>query len=535
MSFTKILFILVSVLVYGWVNAQEMITSEKLGKLDETPLRSLDEVNALVFKPRGYDMVMNPKLPDSLSSLAMLSKEESAEMKKKRIHFNPYLVFYSSIELKKKDIFISFSNSWIRLSAYYKYNNDSSSVEEYRKRVNQNMLSEKMVGFKPNLELLEDVTGPARELINADAVFIYDSKSKYKFKDTVDNYGSLVIHLVKFDLGYVSLSYYYPLNKRELALSEINDTWGIIQFKPDNEFTHPNHDGRIPPSKEPDLYFGKFSFLNNPEQARKEKDQYEQRKLKARANSLAREAIRLAQSKDFDRAKEKFSEVLKVDADNVITYRYLLLMSLDENNKGGSWRYCNKLIEIDPESKETWFLKGLTEKRYNELDSAAETFEMIIRERDSLHYRSYIELALISMLKGETDAADLNFNRAINIFKTEGEKSLRRESHRMLNINDLFRTRLAYARFLNTNSAFEKSKMLFEQTLKDEQAAIEAGKKGERRSIYGKLTPESLRELNFMLALSYAGLKDESNTRLYLKKAKSLGKVLPEELDGLSR
>lgn len=182
---------------------------------------------------------------------------------------------------------------------------------------------------------------------------------------------------------------------------------------------------------------------------------------------------------------------------------------------------------------ESWFLKGLVQKKYNELDSAVETFEMIIREKDSLHFKSYIELAFISMLKKEDDAADLNFNQAINIFRTEGEKSLRKESHRIFNINDLFMVRLAYARFLNKNSAFEKSKMLFEQTLWEEAMATEAGKKGERQRIYGKLTPASLGELNFMLAMSYAGLKDELSAKLYLEKAKSLGKVLPEELDRL--
>lgn len=530
MRCTRVFFIVASVLISGGINAQEIITSEELGKLDKTAFKALDEVNALVFKPNGYDTVMNPKLPDSLSSLAMLSKEEYAEMRKKRIRFNPYLALYNNIELKKGNIFIGFSNSWIRLSSYYRYTNDSSSVEDYRAKVNENMLSEKMVGFKPNLVLLEEVKGPARELINADAIFVYDSKSRYKFRDTVVNYGSLVVHLIKFDLGYVSLRYYYPLDKRELALSEINNTWGIIQFKPDSEFTHPNHEGWIP-KRDPDLYFGKFSFLNNPEQVKKESEQYEQRKRKGKANKLAREAIRLAQAKDLDQAKKKFAEVLEIDSNNVNTYRYLILMSLDEGNENDAWGFWDKLVAIDPENKETWFFKGLVEKKFNELDSATKTFEMIIREKDSLHYRSCIELALISMLKRDTDAAELNFNRAINIFKAEGEKSLRKEGHRMFNINDLFKVRVTYARFLNTNSNFEKSKMLFEQTLKEEGVAIEAGKKGERQSIYGKLTPANRGELNFMLALSYAGLKDESNTRLYLKKAKELGKVLPKELE----
>src|SRR3546814_10238919 len=88
-----------------------------------------------------------------------------------------------------------------------------------------------MIGYSQDFELLEDVKDPFRRLINADTAFIYDSKFTYNFKDTVDNYGCLVVHLVKFDLGYVGLRYYYPLDERKIALSEINDTWGILQFR----------------------------------------------------------------------------------------------------------------------------------------------------------------------------------------------------------------------------------------------------------------------------------------------------------------
>lgn len=523
---------IILVLFSQGINAQEIINAKKLGKMDGAAFKNLEEVNAMVFRPAGYDTVMNPKLPDSLSSLVMLSKEEVAEMNEKRRLFNPYLVFGDPIELRKGDVFISFSRSWIRLSSYYQYNTDTSSIETYRQKVNQNMVGKNMIGYNQNFELLEDVKGVPRELINADTVFIYDTKSTFKFKDTIGNYGSLVVHLVKFDLGYVSLRYYYPLDERKKALEEVNNTWGIIQFKPDNEFTHPIQEGRIPARKEPDLYLGKFSFLNNPEQVSREHKQYERRKLSGRANVMAMEAGRLAQSGDFDQAKHKLFEALTVDSNNVIAYRHLVLLSMDENDEDGTWDYWHRLMKRDSANTETWFLKGLAEKKYRELDSATKTFETIIKEKDSLHFRSFVELAFIAALKGAKDSADLNFNQAINIFNAEGEKSLRKESHRIFNINDLFKVRLAYAKFLNANFAFEKSRMLFEQTLIDEEMAIEAVKKGERQRIYGKLTPASLGELNFMLAISYAGLMDEPNTRLYLEKAKSLGKILPEELEG---
>ncbi|MFC3197579.1 tetratricopeptide repeat protein [Parapedobacter deserti] len=117
---------------------------------------------------------------------------------------------------------------------------------------------------------------------------------------------------------------------------------------------------------------GKFSFLNDPEQVKRENKRYEQQKLKREANSLAMEAVRLSQSNHIDQAREKFSEVLKIDMNNIITYRHLLLMSMDETNSHDSWGYWNKLAEKDPKNVETWLLKGLVEKKYNKLDSAVE-------------------------------------------------------------------------------------------------------------------------------------------------------------------
>ncbi len=278
MNYKRILFIVVSVLLPAGINAQKIITSEKLGKLNGTPIGHLDEVNALVFRPIGYDTVVNPNLPDSLYYQGLFSKDELAEMREKRIRFNPYLAFNSPIELKKGDIFVSFSQAWIRLSSYYKYSGGDESEEEFRKKANKNMMEKNDYRYGNNAELLEDVKGIPKKLLNADTIFIFEPKSRYKFKDTIENYGSLVVHLVKFDLGLVSLRYYYPLHKREMVLSEINNTWGIIQFKPDEEFTHPNRENRTPRPMDPDLYFGKFSILNNPEQIKREREQHVQRK-----------------------------------------------------------------------------------------------------------------------------------------------------------------------------------------------------------------------------------------------------------------
>src|SRR5690606_38761810 len=121
------------------------------------------------------------------------------------------------------------------------------------------------------------------------------------------------------------------------------------------------------------------------------------------------------------------------------------------------------------------------------------------------------------IMKGDHEAADLNFNRAMDIFKIEGEKSVRKERHRMLNINELLSVRLAYAQFLNGRGEFKKSKALFEQTLREDEEAMEAAKEGERQRIYGKLTQKNLGELHFMLAGSYARMYDEPNTKLHLE------------------
>src|SRR3546814_8004584 len=112
----------------------------------------------------------------------------------------------------KRNIFIGFSAAFIRLSSYFKYNNDTLSEEEFRKKVNRNLTGKNMIGYSQDFELLEDVKDPFRRLINEDTAFIYDSKFTYNFKDTVDNYGCLVVHLVQFDLGYVGFRYFYPLD-----------------------------------------------------------------------------------------------------------------------------------------------------------------------------------------------------------------------------------------------------------------------------------------------------------------------------------
>src|SRR3546814_14995162 len=114
MNHTTLALLIFSVLCSVESNAQEIIHTRKLAKLADTAFRNLDELNALVFEPDGYERVLHPKLPDSLSRMSMLSKEERAELREKRKRFNPYLTFDQTIVLRQRNIFIGLSEAFIK-------------------------------------------------------------------------------------------------------------------------------------------------------------------------------------------------------------------------------------------------------------------------------------------------------------------------------------------------------------------------------------------------------------------------------------
>src|SRR3546814_20425623 len=97
MNHTTLALLIFSVLCSVESNAQEIIHTRKLAKLADTAFRNLDELNALVFEPDGYERVMHPNLPDSLSSMSMLSKAERAEFREKRDRFNPNLTDWKTV------------------------------------------------------------------------------------------------------------------------------------------------------------------------------------------------------------------------------------------------------------------------------------------------------------------------------------------------------------------------------------------------------------------------------------------------------
>ncbi len=49
------LCIVAAALFFVEIHAQDIIRSGKIGTFDGTPIKNLDEVNAWVFKPAGYN------------------------------------------------------------------------------------------------------------------------------------------------------------------------------------------------------------------------------------------------------------------------------------------------------------------------------------------------------------------------------------------------------------------------------------------------------------------------------------------------
>jgi len=510
---------------------QSKFNPRELMKLNSDTIEKLSEVNAVVFRPIGYELLNIPRIPDSLFSYTTNDPQKKIELTNKKLKLNPYLIFGGDIKFKKDDIFISYTHSWIRLSSYYKYNNEDITEEEFRLKVNGTAIDlKKIPSYYGHFDLLDSVGNKPLKLINADAVNIYDTNVKYKFKDSIENYESILLTLVKYDLGSIHVMFFFPLGQREKAIKEINGTWGLVQFKKDEEFRHPDRSGVIPKPEHPELYFGKFSHLNNPDQEQREREQYKHRMIRQKSGSIAMEGIRLSERKKFNEAKSKFEEALRIDSTDTRPYTHLFLISLEEDQKELALTYWNKLDMLKPAHKENYFLKGLYHKRFNELDSANHNFEYLVENLDTINYRAFQELAFIRQGQNNFDAAEGFYLKALNIFEKEREKARRDLGHRMLNINELFMVRINYARMLISINEPKKAIDLLQETLKDDQENKEFLEKKQMLNIYGRLIPMNLADLNFTLSRAYAHLRDEENMIKYLQTAKDFGKNIPEEL-----
>lgn len=530
----KILFALLGICLHLFALGQQIVNKKSLGAFDTQTHSKLEEINALVFKPEGYETVPWPKLPDSINFSLFASDPKAKKLEENKLAINPLLAFRNPISFKKGDIYIGYDQNWFRLSNYYKYNNDKKSVEESRRWTNSINADPKSIGPSyAGLQYLEYVNRDALKLINADTALIFTSNTKFKFKDTVDNYEMITVYLLKFDLGVGKVYYYYPIGERMKALQEINQTWGVVRFKPDSEFTHPDHSGHIPKPKEPDLYYGKFAFLNNPDQLKREEENYRKKNLNGQAAKLVLEGVNFARVKDWGNAKAKYEEALKIDPNHALAYLQLTWLALEQNMEQDARNYWASLNKLQPSSAETWFVKGMLEKRFNQLDNAFITFDKVLADFDSLYYKAHLEKASIYVMRNDQVAAEKEFDAALLIFKKESEKAKRGEKYRMMQLYDFYMAKMQYARFLGSKQEFEKGKNQLEDFLREYEANQNSISLGIPKTIYGRIYPENLADVHFWLGIFYVNLKDENKCVEHFKKAKELGKVLPAEVENL--
>lgn len=514
--------------------AQELVNQNSLTAFSKESVREIQEVNALAFQPEGYEQVQYAKLPDSLNGFPPRQQEKKSKWSAERLRLDPILVFREHISFKKGNIFIGFTHTWVRMSAYFNYNQQQISEEEFRKQGNQRSGNPKLItSYYGHYEQISTVPQSSMELINADSALVFDTHQVYDFEGKPKSYGCMVVNLAKYDLGTVKVFYFYPLTEREVVLQEINKTWGVIRFKPDREFRHPDHSHVIPKRTEPELYFGKFSFLNNPEQEARERNAYAQKQVKNKALQVLMEGRKLVGTKDFDGARQKYLEALQVDSSLGSAYHELCMLAVFEKNEPEAWRNWEILTRMEPTNKEHNFTKAIIFNSFGQVDSAYNIFGDFVENYDTLRYEAFLERAFIKARQQDNLAATQNFEQAIKIFSVQGEHALKEETHRMFNINQLCWVEYAYANFLMKDTQFEKAQARLFELVKLEERNVKASQEGKSQSIYGKITIPNLAELNYLLALSYAGMKDDQNFKSYLRKARDMGKEIPENFKSI--
>lgn len=530
----KVFFAFIGAFLCTYLYGQEFKEPITIGKFTDSVYKKLDQVNALMYLPEGYITLDAPQLPDSLS-FANKTKEEINSIIKKRNLINPYWVFGLEPLLKKGNIYIKVGYSWILMSSYFQFNNDDLSEEEQRNKVNHGL-----VAYPAELgtESFPIVANPGKnnnQLINADTVLIYEPKYFYKLNDTIVNYAVMQVNLIKFDLAKIRIYYYYPINEKQQVFNEIQKTWGIVRFKKDNEFTHPYRVGLDSVPLKQDLYWGKFSYINDPQLLASEREILKNKKIRKKSNQISFEADKLAMEGNIEAAIVQNKKALELDKENVSANSNLIFIALTKNDKNAAWDYWSEMNLNLPNNYQTKFNKGLIFERFKELDSAAITFNSLANSTDSTNTAPRFEEAKIYAQQNNLKKAQWTFERVLNIFSQEQLKSKRGETHKLYTLDQVFSVRLAYAQFLLKNNLSNQAISLMEETLGDNIKVIDSQQKKVRFAIRKVLSKTSLAELYFHLSHNYVSLNDIPSAKFYLEKAKENGKIIPEELEHFLR
>jgi len=126
------------------------------------------------------------------------------------------------VYFEKGNILIACQVSWITLSSFYTYSNGDIGEDEQLQKHRYNFVhSPELYGVGNTYTLLGKLDNEKTRAINADDVFIYKSNQTISYKSAKPNYGSVIVNFLKYDLGRVSLVFYYPLNEYKKVLKEV--------------------------------------------------------------------------------------------------------------------------------------------------------------------------------------------------------------------------------------------------------------------------------------------------------------------------
>lgn len=516
-----------------------VVTKKKIARANAAPADSLAEANALVFQPRGYEKIIHPEYETENTTgasdsgiiiLKLLTAEERAQRQK----IDPYLVFREPVIFKKDAIFIGYNTSWIRLSDHYTRSQEMWSAEEQRQKHKYQFVNyPEPFGLRNTYSLLQDVDDRTLKLINADSAFVYDTHHKFRFNSDSLNYGCMVVNLIKFDLARVYLNYYYPLGQEKQVLKEINDTWGTIRFKPDHSFTHPDRSTHIPRPKEPDLYFGKFSFLNNPEQAKRDSLLFEAKRARYAPFQVLGIANMHTRLGAFDKARAVLHSVPLVDS--VVAeavYTHLIENAFALQREDSAWYYWKKLKHCTAaDNVKVLEFKGILEQKAGDIALAEQTFGQLLARSDSFNIRLHMLLVKTYILQRKHDIAIVAYDRLLNIFKQERWKQSRKEDYRFLQLDDLAFVTLEYARLCVSRNETAKAIELLNTLIEDDELQLKAKEIDGNAVPYGITRRDLMADAYLLVGMAYGIEKDADNATKYLVKAQQQGKKIPTELE----
>ena len=526
------LFLVLSLMLSAANAQQPVITNTKIKVDIMHPDDSVRNVNALVFMPSGFEKVIHPRRNKYDSSnkkwIDVYNPKEDIDSAINKVFHGPR---YQS---KNDKIFIGTNPHWVTVSAFFKFQvNDSAqnvdeAIESARLRANRNLINYKndwLSGFDSSLEIIPSKTF---KTLNADTAFLLRSYHTFKYQSDTPNYKCIGLCLVKYDLGHIDLLYYYPVGQEKKVFKTINDTWGIVQFKPDNEFKSFINEGSIPKQTEPELYYGKFSFVNNPEQFKREAAKYEQKIQKVKSQKMARQSVPLVQSKQYDAAKAKLREALQIDSTNGNIYSQLIYVSIFQNQMDSAWYFWNQYHAIDPHAFNLWYIRGILQQKDNQPDSAAATFEKLL-SKDSLNLLVYQSLLNVYSHQQNTEKLGSTFKKVIRNIGIQEQNKKNKKGFRLLNPNQVVQIKLDYAKFLlrqkETDRAISFLNRLVEQAGKQDTSSKRSAPSAMME--YQHIDPKIRAQIYAELGVAYGISNDNQKAKEYLLKAQSLGWEVP--------